>query len=141
MVAIYMPVTLLGPFFVNVYWGLLYFTMGITVDNNWIPFNLMPEYGVPLTALLRLMLKGFFITFVVTYITGFIFRKSIQQVYWGIVCILFVLSAFLHSLYYPGNSIGFGSLIVLLLAAIFQWVAYKYILCEGGVFDDYFVKD
>ena len=141
MLAISIPITVLANLFVNAYWLLLYYTMGITVDNNWIPFNLMPEYGIPLTTLLKSLFDSFFNVVVVTLSIGFIFRKSIQDVYWGIVCSLFWLSVLLNALYFLGPEIRVEIIISLLISAIFQWLAYKYILCEGGVLDNYFVKD
>lgn len=90
LILIFIPVALIAEIVVRflINWSSLY-TYG--ASDNIIPFDLLPQYGVPIMTFIKETIINFIRIITPLWVVSSIFKKSFHLINWKIICLLFFI--------------------------------------------------
>ena len=126
LILIYIPTILIAEIIVRflISWSSNY-TFG--ASDNIIPFDFLPQYGVPIMNFIKETLINFIRVITPLWIVSYIFKKSFQVISWKIICLLFYffwLYTFLTFVPNIGEMNKFVVYATIIMIGVFNFISY-----------------
>ena len=126
LILIFVPVSLIAELLMRLLIGMSSsYTMG--ASDNIIPFDFLPQYGVPIMNFLKELGINFVRTIGPLWVVSFLFRKSFHKINWILVSISFYLFTIFIFVNFVPNISEMPSLLVyatLIMVGIFILISY-----------------